>query len=166
MEGDNINTNTSEIDTALYGFIEDVFIGIETKVYSTLKEKENFNTQIISNEGMLLGINLLEYYLNQVYKSLVDKDDDLITSKFKIYSDLINNTPVYTLNLFTNIIMKSYPKLPRSKLNIENETKYIESVKETAEIMKKYMLHTFHQDLDKLNELKKTEKNEEINNNN
>ncbi len=152
--------NTPSIDEKVYDFIEEVFLGIENKVFGLTSEKEEFKGNLKTREGMLYGMNLLEFYLNQLYKDLVEKSDEFMTNKFEDLGGNINMHPVYTLNIITNVIMKCYPMLPRSKLSCEDKENYLASVKTISLTMKNYMLKIFHDDLEKLNEEKNKEKDE------
>ncbi len=70
----------------VYNFIEEVFIGIETKVYQMTSQKVDFKDKLSTKEGMLYGVNFLEFYLNFLNKlfykcALLEK---LSTPKFLI----------------------------------------------------------------------------------
>ncbi len=143
----NSNNNSNLINDEIFAFMQSVIIGIENKVYSTLKESTD---KLKTQEGMLNGMNYMELYLNQLYKLLVDKSDDFICEKFSLLGKSLNLHPVYTLNLITNIIMRFYPLLTRSKLNIDSLGDYATSVISVTNTMKKYMMHTFNEELKKL----------------
>jgi hypothetical protein len=157
VDTNNSNTLNSKIQMPLstqdiiYYFIEEVFIGIETKVYQMTTEKEGFKDKLNTREGMLYGMNLLEFYLNTLYKTLVEKSDDFIMKKFEHMGQILEMHPVYALNIITNVIMKCYPLFTRSKLNLEDKDKYIDSVKSITGLMRKYILKTFEEDLEKFN---------------
>lgn len=163
MEKNEIITNQNNDGTIIeqiFEFFQEVFIGIETKVYSMNKENNDLE-KLKTNEGMLIGANILEYYLNQLYRALIEKQDEFILNKFQIYGDFMDLKPVFALNLCTNVIMKCYPMLPRKTLDTENEQKYIESLKSQTNLMKKYMLMRFDEDLKTFHKEKKNIPNEE-----
>jgi hypothetical protein len=152
---DDVNNSKPQIalstQDTVYNFIEEVFIGIETKVYQITSQKEDFKDKLKTKDGMLYGINFLEFYLNTLYKSLVEKSDDFIYKKFEDIGQILEMHPVYALNILTNVIMKCYPMFTRSKLNLEDKEKYIDSVRIICGIMRKYMLKIFEEDLEKFN---------------
>lgn len=148
------NNQTSTTDDLIFLFIEEVFLGIEKKNYSTLKDKENYDELLKTRNGMFVGMNFLEVYLDQLYKILVNKEDEFILQKFHEIGDKLDLNPVLSLNLVSNVIMRVYPLFTRSKLNTLNETVYLESVKDVTCIMKKYIVKLFNDDLKKLNEEK------------
>jgi len=148
---DKINAFIDEtIEQKMFEFIEDVFIGIEKKVFSMSVEKPEIKDKLTNKEGMLLGMNLLEFYLNQVYKQLVEKTDELITNKFEEFGTSLKLHPVYTLNVITNLIMRIYPLFTRSKLVLDDELKYIESVKGVTKTMRKYISCSLNDEFQKL----------------
>jgi hypothetical protein len=168
-----VDYKESELDEIVFELIENVLYGIETKVFSIITEPTSGEKDIASElqvknktditdlktqKAMYYGTNLLEYYLNGVYKSLVDKSDPFMCDKFAEIGKLINIHPVYALNIISNVIMKVYPLCPRSKFVLENKEKYLDSVKQTLLIMKKYTLKIFNEDLKKLSEQKNNEK--------
>ena len=170
-----VDYKESELEQKVYEFIQEVFLGIETKVFGMISgedskdlstEMQNSNNSDLNDlktqKAMLYGANLLEFYLNELYKNLVDKSDDFIYKKFEDLGQLVEIHPVYVLNVITNVIMKAYPLCPRSKLVIESKEKYIDSVKEIVLVMKKYMMTLFNEDLKVLNA--EREKNSEKNN--
>lgn len=70
--------------------------------------------------------------------------------------------PVYALNILTNVIMKCYPMFLRSKLNLEDQEKYIDSVRSISAIMRNYMLKIFEIDLEKFNSNKNKKDDDDI----
>jgi hypothetical protein len=167
-----VDYKESEVEKKVFEFIQDVLYGIETKVFlmicepkadkdivTELQEQNNIEiSDLKTQKAMYYGMNLLEYYLNGLYKSLVDKSDPFMCDKFEEIGKLIDFHPVYALNIITNVIMKIYPLCPRSKLVLDSKEKYLESVKETLLIMKKYTLKIFNEDLKNLLAQKNTEK--------
>lgn len=146
----------------VYNFIEEVFIGIETKVYQMTSQKVDFKDKLSTKEGMLYGVNFLEFYLNSLYKILVEKSDDFIIKKFEEIGQILEMHPVYALNILTNVIMKCYPMFSRSKLNLEDQEKYIDSVRRISAIMRNYMLKIFEEDLEKFNSNKNKKDDDDI----
>jgi hypothetical protein len=160
---DKIDINCDPNDTdKIFNFIKDIFIGIEMKIFAMIDDKKEFKEKITTSEAMHIGVSLIEYYLNQLYRKLLEKDDELIVNKFNEFTNILNDNPVIILNLISNVIMKCYPLFPRSKLNIENLEKYILSVNENTDKMKKYIITMFNGDLNKLKEEKDRESNKKV----
>jgi hypothetical protein len=148
----------------IFVFCKEIFIGIENKVFSSLVQDSKTSLEILkTKDAKLLGINLIEIYLNQVYKHLIEKDDNVINEKFSILTSKVNSLnkereeieAVYLLNICANVINKCYPLLPRSKLNIESEEVYFKSLLEVIDTMEKYMILRFKEDLEKFYEEQK-----------
>jgi len=153
---ENMNGNLSMlIEDQIFHFIGDVVLGIEKKNYSTLREKENFDELLKTRNGMFVGMNFLEIYLDTLYKKLVNKDDEFISDTFAEFGEKMKLNPVFSLNLIANVIMRVYPLFTRSKLNTENESVYLESVKNVTGTMKAYIVKIFNEDFNKLNEERK-----------
>ena len=89
---------------------------------------------------MLIGSRLLEFYLTQVYRQLVEKSNDIVLARFIKMGQICDEKPIFMLNLVSNVINKVYPMMPRSKLNTENENKYNESVLQLLLVMKNYIV--------------------------
>lgn len=157
---ENMNGNLSMlIEDQIFHFIGDVVLGIEKKNYSTLREKENFDELLKTRNGMFVGMNFLEIYLDTLYKKLVNKDDEFISDTFAEFGEKMKLNPVFSLNLIANVIMRVYPLFTRSKLNTENESVYLESVKNVTGTMKAYIVKIFNEDFNKLNEERKKNDN-------
>jgi len=142
--------SSSFYEEKIFQFIQDVIIGIEKKIYST----PNVKDKLTKRDSMMYGINYLEFYLDQLYKNLVERNDEFMCNKFTELGNILNLHPVYTLNIISNVIMKSYPLLTRSKLNTINECEYLDSVIDITNCMKKYILTLFNIDFKKLIEEK------------
>ena len=69
---------------------------------------------------------------------------------------------IFMLNLVSNVINKVYPMMPRSKLDLDNEIRYSQSVLGILMTMKNYIICDLKEYLKKLKEAKKTMKKEEI----
>ena len=106
-------------------------------------------------------MKFIEYYLNQVYRQLVEKLDPFIVETFVKLGEKTDEKPLFILNLIANIINKVYPMMPRSKLDQTNEFKHIESVRQNLQLMKKYIFNDLDDTLKKLKEAKKKKKKEE-----
>ena len=143
-------------------FINDVIFGIEKEVYKKGMENEEIKKKLQETGGMLIGSRLLEFYLTQVYRQLVEKSNDIILDKFIKIGKICDEKPIFMLNLVSNVINKVYPMMPRSKLDLENEMKYSQSVLMILMTMKNYIICDLKEYLKKLKEAKKTMKKEEI----
>ena len=143
-------------------FINDVIFGIEKEVYKKGTENEEIKKTLQTTGGMLIGSRLLEFYLTQVYRQLVEKSNDIILEKFIKMGKICDEKPIFILNLVSNVINKVYPMMPRSKLDLENETKYNQSVLMILMTMKNYIICDLKEYLKKLKDAKKTMKKEEI----
>jgi len=144
-----------------FSFINEVIFGIEREVYKKALENSEIKSKLQEASGMLIGSRLLEFYLTQVYRQLVEKSNDIILAKFIKMGEICDEKPIFMLNLISNVINKVYPIMPRSKLNPENETKYAESVLQVLLIMKNYIISDLKDYLKKLKDAKKNIKNEE-----
>ena len=96
--------------------------------------------KIKETQGMLIGSRLIEFYLNQVYRGVVEKDDATMLEKFTKLGKMTDEKPIFILNLVSNIITKVYTMAPRSKLVPDSEESYLKSVQANNELMKKYIL--------------------------
>ena len=143
-------------------FINDVIFGIEKEVYKKGMENEEIKKKLQETGGMLIGSRLLEFYLTQVYRQLVEKSNDIILDKFIRMGKICDEKPIFMLNLVSNVINKVYPMMPRSKLDLENEMKYSQSVLMILMTMKNYIICDLKEYLKKLKDAKKTMKKEEI----
>ena len=143
-------------------FINDVIFGIEKEVYKKGMENEEIKKKLQETGGMLIGSRLLEFYLTQVYRQLVEKSNDIILDKFIRMGKICDEKPIFMLNLVSNVINKVYPMMPRSKLDLESEMKYSQSVLMILMTMKNYIICDLKEYLKKLKEAKKTMKKEEI----
>ena len=143
-------------------FINDVIFGIEKEVYKKGMENTEIKKTLNQTGGMLIGSRLLEFYLTQVYRQLVEKSNDIILEKFIKMGKICDEKPIFMLNLISNVINKVYPMMPRSKLNLDNDMKYRESVLGILMTMKNYIVNDLKEYLKKLKEAKKTMKKEEL----
>ena len=144
-----------------FAFITDVFIGVEREVYKAAEKNQKVKDKFKETEGMLVGMKFIEFYLNQVYRQLVEKLDPFIVETFVKMGQKTDEKPLFVLNLIANIINKVYPMMPRSKLDQSDEFKHIESVRQNLTLMKKYILNDLDDNLKKLKEAKKKKKAEE-----
>ena len=96
-----------------------------------------------SQEALYLSNNMMEFYVNQMYKNLVEKTDDCMNESLKVFEEKLKISNFTCLNIISNVIMNSYTKLPRSKLNTENVENYILSVKSITTLMKKFIIFDF-----------------------
>ena len=145
-----------------YSFINEVIFGIEKEVYKKAMENAEIKKNLQQTSGMLIGSRLLEFYLTQVYRQLVEKSNDIILERFIKMGKICDEKPIFMLNLVSNVINKVYPMMPRSKLDLENEMKYNQSVLGILMTMKNYIVCDLKDYLKKLKEAKKTMKKEEI----
>ena len=143
-------------------FVNDVIFGIEKEVYKKGMENPEIKKRLKETEGMLIGSRLLEFYLTQVYRQLVEKSNDIILEKFIKIGKICDEKPIFMLNLISNVINKVYPMMPRSKLDTDNEVKYSQSVLGILMTMKNYIVSDLKEYLKKLKESKKTMKKEEL----
>ena len=145
-----------------FSFINEVIFGIEREVYKKAQENSEIKSKLQETGGMLIGSRLLEFYLTQVYRQLVEKTNDVILGKFIKIGNICDEKPIFMLNLISNVINKVYPMMPRSKLNPENEKEYSQSVLQILLIMKNFIVSDLKDYLKKLKEAKKTMKKEEL----
>lgn len=141
-----------------FGFISDVIFGIERQVYKEAQTKPAIKSKLKEMDAMLLGMRLIEFYLTQVYKQLVEKESDIIVEKFEKIGQACDEKPLFMLNLLSNVINKCYPMMPRSKLDPSDEIKYNLSVGENINLMKKYIVTLMTEYLAKLKEAKKNKR--------
>ena len=163
---DDLNDSDKEESTDwtedAYSFINEVIFGIEKEVYKKGMENEEIKKTLKEKGGMLLGSRLLEFYLTQVYRQLVEKSNDIILDKFIKMGKICDEKPIFMLNLVSNVINKVYPMMPRSKLDLDNDIKYSQSVLGILMTMKNYIICDLKEYLKKLKEAKKAMKKEEI----
>ena len=145
-----------------FSFINEVIFGIEREVYKKGLENSEIKNKLKESSGMLIGSRLLEFYLTQVYRQLVEKSNDIVLARFIKMGQICDEKPIFMLNLVSNVINKVYPMMPRSKLNTENENKYNESVLQVLLVMKNYIVTDLKDYLKKLKEAKKNMKQEEL----
>ena len=145
-----------------YSFINEVIFGIEKEVYKKGMENPEIKKTLNQTGGMLIGSRLLEFYLTQVYRQLVEKSNDLILEKFIKMGKICDEKPIFMLNLVSNVINKVYPMMPRSKLDLDNDAKYCQSVLGILMTMKNYIVNDLKEYLKKLKDAKKNMKKEEL----
>ena len=145
-----------------FSFINEVIFGIEREVYKKAMENNEIKKTIKETSGMLIGSRLLEFYLTQVYRQLIEKKNDMILERFTKMGKICDEKPIFMLNLVSNVINKVYPMMPRSKLDPDDENKYTQSVMAILLIMKNYIVSDLKDYLKKLKEAKKTMKKEEL----
>ena len=156
---DNINLENEFYDE-IFDYVTEVIVGIETKLYKVSEDQKEFREKLKTKDGMAVGSNTLENYLNQVYRGLVDKNDEFVLSQFQQFAKHSKVNPVFILNIISCSIMNTYPKFNRSKLNTFDFDTYIESVRNNISTMKKYYVSLIDKDFKKLNEIKPVEKND------
>jgi hypothetical protein len=144
-----------------FALITDVFIGVEREVYKAAEKNQKVKDKFKETEGMLVGMKFIEFYLNQVYRQLVEKLDPFIVETFVKMGQKTDEKPLFVLNLIANIINKVYPMMPRTRLDQTDEFKHIDSVRDNLQLMKKYILNDLDDNLKKLKEAKKKKKAEE-----
>ena len=145
-----------------YSFINEVIFGIEKEVYKKGLENAEIKKTLNQTGGMLIGSRLLEFYLTQVYRQLVEKSNDIILEKFIKMGKICDEKPIFMLNLVSNVINKVYPMMPRSKLDLDNDIKYSQSVLGILMTMKNYIISDLKEYLKKLKDAKKNMKKEEL----
>ena len=145
-----------------YSFINEVIFGIEKEVYKKGMENSEIKKTLNQTGGMLIGSRLLEFYLTQVYRQLVEKSNDIILDKFIKMGKICDEKPIFMLNLVSNVINKVYPMMPRSKLDLDNDIKYSQSVLGILMTMKNYIISDLKAYLKKLKDAKKNMKKEEL----
>jgi hypothetical protein len=141
--------NNVSVDEEIIQFVNEIITGIELKIYNQLVEQDKLDI-IKTSDIMFMGMNYLEIYLNIIYKGLIEKTDVFICEKISNFSDIYKIEGKFILNVLSNIIMKTYPKFPRSKLISNSKEEYINSIHEILEIMRKYICYTFESDMEKL----------------
>ena len=145
-----------------YSFINEVIFGIEKEVYKKGLENAEIKKTLNQTGGMLIGSRLLEFYLTQVYRQLVEKSNDIILEKFIKMGKICDEKPIFMLNLVSNVINKVYPMMPRSKLDLDNDIKYSQSILGILMTMKNYIISDLKEYLKKLKDAKKNMKKEEL----
>ena len=145
-----------------YSFINEVIFGIEKEVYKKGMENSEIKKSLNQTGGMLIGSRLLEFYLTQVYRQLVEKSNDIILEKFIKMGKICDEKPIFMLNLVSNVINKVYPMMPRSKLDLDNDIKYSQSILGILMTMKNYIISDLKEYLKKLKDAKKNMKKEEL----
>ncbi len=145
-----------------YSFINEVIFGIEKEVYKKGLENAEIKKTLNQTGGMLIGSRLLEFYLTQVYRQLVEKSNDIILEKFIKMGKICDEKPIFMLNLVSNVLNKVYPMMPRSKLDLDNDIKYSQSVLGILMTMKNYIISDLKEYLKKLKDAKKNMKKEEL----
>ncbi len=138
-----------------YQFISEVFYGIEKQIYKQALSNPDIMKKIKETQGMLIGSRLIEFYLNQVYRGVVEKDDATMLEKFTKLGKMTDEKPIFILNLVSNIITKVYTMSPRSKLVPDNEESYLKSVQMNNELIKKYIITELKEFLANLKKAKK-----------
>ena len=163
---DDLNDSDKEESTdwteEAYSFINEVIFGIEKEVYKKGMENSEIKKTLNQTGGMLIGSRLLEFYLTQVYRQLVEKSNDIILEKFIKMGKICDEKPIFMLNLVSNVINKVYPMMPRSKLDLDNDIKYSQSVLGILMTMKNYIMNDLKEYLKKLKDAKKNMKKEEL----
>lgn len=164
-----IKSEENEFYNEIFFYVYEVFIGIETKLFKECEDKKGLKEKLTTHDGMLMGANTLETYLNQVYRGLVEKNDTFVLEQFQKFEKYSKLNSVNLLNLISVPAMNVYQKMNRSKLNINSDLEnYINSVKPNLEVMRKYYLFLFDKDYAKSKDretsvLKLTEDVNEIN---
>lgn len=138
-----------------FNFIKEVFIGIEREIYKRSEENKLLQKKLKEMDSMLLGVRLIEFYLNNVSIQLLDRHDPYIIEIFEHYGKVCKEEPKFMLNIVSNVINKTYPMFQRSKLDVSNQYKYIDSVKENVDLMKKFICTLLKEMLEKLKTAKK-----------
>lgn len=158
IDDDEIDENTPDWTEEAFGFIADVFLGIERQVFKEGEKTSPLKGKVNDREGMLIGSRIIEFYLTQVYKQLADKDDPFIVEKFVKIGEACDEKPLFMLNLISNTIQKVYPMMQRSKFDVSDEQKYVDSVRMNVMVMKKYVTQELKDVLRKLKEAKKVKR--------
>lgn len=158
----------TEFEQTVFDFIENIILGIELKVWDKFnednkdKEKTEIDQKLKSSEAMYVSNSMMEYYLNQTYKNLVDKADDCVNDFLNAFEEKMNLTNFTCLNIISNVIMNSYTKLPRSKLNVEDRDKFKESILDVCKLMKKFIIFDFRMKLKEVREKTQNAMKEEV----
>ena len=115
-----------------FAFITDVFIGVEKEVYKQTEKNEKIKEKFKETEGMLVGMKFIEYYLNQVYRQLVEKLDPFIVETFVKLGEKTDEKPLFILNIIDNIINKKHLKYherrsvqPLNSISLDNKNSFI-----------------------------------------
>ncbi len=163
----NFSDELTELENSVFEFIENLILGIELKVWDKFNEsnngsnKDEIDKKIKSAEALYVSNGMMEYYLNQTYKNLVEKSDDCINTTLNNFQEKMNMNNFTILNIISNVIMNSYSKLPRSKLNVEDKEKFKESVLSVNKLMKKFIVFDFRNKFKEVQEKLKNTKKEE-----
>ena len=150
MENQNIN---NDFYSEIFDYVSEVFVGIETKLFKSCEEKKDLKEKLTNSDGMAIGSNTLECYLNQVYRGLVDKNDEFVLQQFQKFQNHSKISSVFLLNIISVSMMNVFQKMNRTKLNSSGDLDtYIKSVRENIQIMKKYYLFSFNKEYIKYKE--------------
>ena len=142
-----------------FRFVNDFIYGIEGSAYQRAAQKHD-TKKLKEEEGIQYGGQILEFYLSQVYTQLVQKTNQLIVTQFIKIGNICDEKPIYMLILVSKVIKNVYPKLPREKLNVENEKSYRQSVLQVLSSMKNLIVTDLKDSFKQLKEAKKMKKDE------
>ena len=149
------NNLENDFYNEIFDFVSEVFVGIETKIFKSCEEKKDLKNKLNTSDGMAIGSNTLETYLNQVYRGLVDKNDEFVLQQFRKFDKFTKIKPIFLLNIISVSAMNVYQKMNRSKLNMSGDLDiYIISVRQNIQIMKRFYLFLFEKDYMKYKEEK------------
>ena len=159
---DDLNDSDKEekqIDWTEDGFyyIRDFIYGLQGALYQKVSAVNNLKA-LLEKDSILIGENLLQFYLSQTYIQLTQKTNPLIVQKFIKIGNICDEKPLSMLILISKVIRSAYTDMPRSKLNIENLDKFKNSVLQTLMTMKDNIVKELKDSLKELKEDKKMEK--------
>lgn len=140
----------NEFYNEVFDFLKEVIIGVETKIFKSCEEKTELREKLTSSDGMAIASNTLETYLNQVYRGLVEKNDEFLLKEFQRFDKHTSINKVNLLNLISVTAMNVYPKMKRTNLVSDKDVEnYISSVRPNVEVMRKYYIFLFDKDYSK-----------------
>jgi hypothetical protein len=145
----------NEFYNEVFNYVSEVLIGIETKLFKLSEENKDLKAKLNNPDGMIIASNTLENYLNHVYRGLIDKNDEFVLDQFKRFEKYTDLNSVYLLNLISVNAMNVYQRMKRTDLKSDFDLEaYIESVRKNVEVMRKFYIVMFDNNLKKLKETK------------
>jgi hypothetical protein len=118
-------------------FIKNTIVGHESAIYKIATKTHPYDKFEIPLEiTMLTKHHILsklvatftENYFNQVYESLVNKDDPYIINMFDELKNIMNHSPICLINIIAHTCVQYHIKLDRSLLITNSYESYMKSV--------------------------------------
>lgn len=138
----------------VYQFCSQIIQGLENKINVMLKEN-----QISLDQCMLISTELLEYYMTQLYKAILEnKDEDQKVIEIIEQLSICEETDkLNELNILSRTLMNVYPKFPRSKLDHSDKENHSKSLEGILVLMKKFIIFSYHKEIEYVKSIKPAE---------